>query len=186
MCLLSPDWLTMSNQSQQLYNWSLLRGERYVAILLTSAKIKHISLFVFWRNDHVNFDLLEEGTREFQLIGRRYTWISFFGGRYMWISAYWMKVHVNFVFWRKVHVNFGLLEEGTREVWFIGGRCTWIVVYWGKVHVNCGLLEEGTREFWFIGGRYTWILVYWRKIHVNFGLLGEGTRKFWFIGERYT
>jgi hypothetical protein len=52
-------------------------------------------------------------------------------------------------------VNFGLLEEGTREFWFIGGRYTWILVYWWKVHVNFNLLGEGTREFWFIGGRCT-------------------------------
>jgi len=83
------------------------------------------------------------------------------------------------------HISlFGLLEEWSREFWFIGGRYTWILVYWRKVHVNFGLLEEGTREYRFIGGGDTRILVYWRKVHVNFGLLEEGTREFWFIGGR--
>jgi len=168
------DWLCPINHNNCTM-WSLLRRERYMAILLTSAKNKQISLFVFggmitwiliyWRKVHVNFSLLEEGTREFRFLeeGTRKFW--FIRGRYTWILVYW----------RKVHVNFGLLEEGTREFWFIGGRCTWILVYWRKVHVNFGLLEEDTLEFWFIGERYTWILVYWRKVHVNFGLLEKGT-----------
>ena len=83
------------------------------------------------------------------------------------------------------HISlFGLLEEWSREFWFIGGRYTWILVYWRKVHVNFGLLEEGTREYRFIGGGDTRILVYWRKVHVNFVLLEESTHEFWFITGR--
>jgi hypothetical protein len=114
-CLLSLDWLTMSIQSQQLYN-VIITAERALHGHIANKRRK-------WADFIVCF--LEEWSRKFWFIGGRCTWIS--------------------VYWRKVHVNFVLLEEGTRKFCFIGGRYTWILVYWRKVHVNFGWLEEGTR-----------------------------------------
>jgi hypothetical protein len=55
---------------------------------------------------------------------------------------------------------FGLLEEWSREFWFIGGRYTWILVYWRKGHVKFAddLAMEAGMSITYVSVQISWLL----------------------------